>query len=323
MTMKQAEKKFTAPRKKRAAAELTLTPRTFRRLDLIARQCGYVVRVVSVEEMGENCWGRVNPMSDSLYQDLTVPHLRGVEIQSIQIASRIPVDAFHQAQRPEIDLRGISRSKIWDYVIWHEIGHLRGNFDLLGPQFDRDLNDPLIKREWVHAHRVIIEVLADRYAWAAIGEGRPLPVNPRRPIAEAFISEWIAKLDARYGRKPDKDRLLPTEPFKYVPTSHMKAGIPFENPEDREASLNEFISYRRTVLPTLLDKARQAGVIVEYLHGNEGEVPTPELGWHAEMSDRVRTMHSLQSELRLLGGYAKVAVAESLPDAERVMNGAQ
>lgn len=321
--MKQAEKKFTsAPRKRQAAAALTLSPRTFRRLDLIARQCGYVVTVVPAEEMGKNCWGQVNPMCDSLYQDLTVPHLRGVEIQTIQITSRIPVDAFHKAQRPEIDLGGIPRSKIWDYVIWHEIGHLRGNFDLLGPQLDRDLSDPSIKREWVHAHRVIIEVLADRYAWAAIGEGRPLPVHPRRPIAEAFISEWIAKLDARYGRMPGKDRLLPTEPFKYVPTRHMKAGIAFEDPKDREASLNEFISYRRTVLPTLIDKARQAGVIVEYLHGNEGEVPTPELGWHAEMSDRVRTMHSLQSELRLLGGYAKVAVAEGLQDVERSPRGA-
>lgn len=313
--MKQAVKKPSKLRRSRTVDRnrLILTPKIYRKLDLIARKEGYVLQVTTQEELDEDrCWARTGGFAQGVYRDLTGTTVGSglFETTLIEIAPSIPLQNFSSARRPELDYSHVPKDKIWEFVLQHEIGHLKGMYCPI------DLHSacaPEQRKEWARGMWAVNESLADRYAWNALFSDAAPPISDNRMFTAEYIETWQRVIPQKIKFRSLKREALATEPYRNVPYRHVKKGIPFENTAHRKSALDELIAYRRVALPGLLKAAKDSGVIVEYLHGNEGEVPTPSLALCPELAAKVMTLHRLKSELEMFDGYAKEAITAALP----------
>jgi hypothetical protein len=205
-----------------------LTPDVFRAIDILARRhAGRPFRIMAPSEM-EGDWGRMQVMADNVYADLRRLSNHGSrslfrEIGIFEIANQINVAEFHAASRPEIDLSLVPKERIYEFVAWHEIGHVVDNFSWL---------DSIRNEAWMaladtnthdNARHKLNEILADRYAWSRMFPERSLPIRQGCEGIAFWAEEWegrLLELGIRRGRL--NERRLGTTAVTFVPTSHVK-----------------------------------------------------------------------------------------------------
>jgi hypothetical protein len=143
-----------------------LTPALFRRLDLIARRdVGRPIEVESEEAM-EGCIGRLNVMCGDVCADtrtICTAQPNWIEMGVISLAPRIPVAKMYGSRRPEIDWSKVPTNRLFEFVVQHEIGHVRDNFDWLdlikNLPADADQNEPprLLRRLRGRSHAAMAD----------------------------------------------------------------------------------------------------------------------------------------------------------------------
>src|SRR5690242_18518271 len=217
-----------------------LTPQVFRRIDVLARRhAGRPFRIKKSEEM-EGMWGQWNLMAEGVFRDVrklgSQTQAAGVfvEIGVFDISNEIRVAEFHGATRPEIDLSEIPPERIYEFVAWHEIGHVVDNFDHWAPILQRNEHSALRDEHvWEGCQHKLNEVLADRFAWKRMFPGRALPVREGCEDVSAWVDDWIARLSkagVQRGIDPKcKQCSLDTNGLKFVPASHINKRIPWSN----------------------------------------------------------------------------------------------
>lgn len=223
-----------------------LTPQVFRALDRrVRKQSGGVLMVCTPDEM-HGLWGSAGGMAGDVFIDTRLlgnaKHDGGVcaHAADIRITNQIKVLDFQGAQRPEIDLRKIPANRIYEYLVWHEMGHLLENFDPWG-LFGKGVPADYANRDDVRsALSQLNEVMADRFAWSQMFPDQRLPL--RR--GKAHMKDWAKEWDARLSSNGIRRRMAPhhshsTEIWASVPTAHVYKGIPWSDlvrPEEIGAS---------------------------------------------------------------------------------------
>ena len=150
------------------------------------------------------------------------------------LAERINIAAFRSCIRPELDWSAIPAHLIYDFILWHEIGHKADNYD----QIDFFTGKCRQQEDFARLNRALLranEVLADRYAWAKIFPNEPLPISLARSAEYlAGINADIAELDARVGRRTPPRRMLPCGFAEYISLDVVRsksyaaiAGVPY------------------------------------------------------------------------------------------------
>lgn len=169
----------------------------------------------------------------------------------VTLAERINVAAFRSCIRPELDWADIPANLIYDFILWHEIGHKADNYD----QIDFFTGKCRQQEDFARLNRALLranEVLADRYAWAKIFPSRPLPISQARSAEYlAGINADIAELDARVGRRTPRRTMLPLGFAEYIPLDVVQskgyaaiAGVPYR--EKRPSYTQEAYKLSRT-----------------------------------------------------------------------------
>lgn len=198
-----------------------LTPDLFAEIDAVAKsKAGRPFSIFDHREKSN--WGQCNFMVSSVFTDLAMiktscgePGLFA-EMGVLEIANEVNVAKFHAADRPEIDLSKIPADRIHEYVAYHEIGHVLDNYNSGKGMFTAD-------RE----HAKVNEVLADRFAWAAMFPGFPVPVRVGCENIDAWLVEQESRLLQQGITKGRPRRSLPNDSLKNVPTEHVRKRIPW------------------------------------------------------------------------------------------------
>ena len=205
-----------------SATKITKLSRSmYRDYALLAKQhAGSALQVSTYSAM--NCWGAIDPMARGIYKDAKDVSSHATEGSVIKIADRINVNRFQSAMRPELDWSAIPGKMVYEFVLWHEIGHIINNlcsFDLLQA---KGLKEPLPiilrKLGWVN------ETLADRFAWNTLFPKKKLPLNPKLPKERPqMINSWIDELSKVVEVKKRKPGEVPTGQYQYVPFDMLKS----------------------------------------------------------------------------------------------------
>jgi len=204
-----------------------LTPQIFRAIDLRARQhAGSVFEISTSDEM-HGTWGLTHMMAGDVFIDLR--KLRDSRFEGpicdnasvLTICNQVRVAEFHRAQRPEIDLAAIPAEHIYDYVSWHEIGHVVDNFD----QLSFLLSVEKRSEETSRAHRRLNEILADRFAWSRIFPDRPLPVRKDLEPVAKWADEWVDRFTSAGIRRGRNATPVTAHPLMSVPVAHVRKGV--------------------------------------------------------------------------------------------------
>lgn len=222
-SLKNARKKTPSPER---ARQLVLAPQLLEELDGLARTAyGCVIVVCSSAELG-GAWGVNAGWGEAVYKDSAIIDRPGscTHVPGIRIANAIDIGKFSGARRPEMDWGAIPRSKIYHFVVLHEIGHRLNNFSraaFLGSCG----SGPDAKRLWRTLCNVN-EALADRFAWSELFPGRPVP---KRALPRSRFDELERDIEELRDMCPlprVEVRPLPPAPA-YVPRRHVDAGIPW------------------------------------------------------------------------------------------------
>jgi hypothetical protein len=198
---------------------IRLTPALFAELDHIARtEAGCVLSISTFDEI--NGWGRFNSMCGGAYIDARRPYGPGCmdDVQIIELAEEIDIASFRSVKRPELDWSGVPNEKIFQFVLYHEIGHKLNNFcpfDFMvskarGRENERDLYSSL---RWVN------EILADRFAWERLFPNVDMPQVLRSTKESREIERRIAQLSEFVKIREIKFKALPTEPWSMIPAA--------------------------------------------------------------------------------------------------------
>ncbi len=178
--------------------------------DLCKVEAGQGLEVSTFEEM-RGSWGLSGGMaweliSDVRTNDVSFDH----HVSRITLADAVDVAEFRRAGRgrPELDWSVLSDEEIYPFIVWHEIGHRRDNFNMLDAAlFDRGSLGPL---------RYINEVLADRFAWSQIRPGEQLPLTRKGKEDQTHIAEQLALISQNHVRARYKVRPLITGQYVHV-----------------------------------------------------------------------------------------------------------
>lgn len=207
-----------------------LTPEVFLALDMRARAiCGMSVAVRAQQEMGHN-WGRIDMMAQEVIIDLGGLRDRRAaqyhydEIGLIEISPQVPVAKMHAVHRPELDWSKVPADRMFEFIVMHEVGHTQNNFEPGERAFSRSF--PAADKEWCRAYWMVAEAIADRYAWNALFPEVPLPVDPERLVSSDYLNEWMARLP-EHLRRTTRSGSREQDPSKWVPTAHVRKGIPW------------------------------------------------------------------------------------------------
>jgi len=254
-----------------------LTPEALVRLDSITRsRVGRPVNVLPPEKMegifaASSCWAVgicVNPgdpPQERYYKDGA----------AIDLVNQIEVARFGSAPRPEMDWSAIPPHTIYDFLIWHEIGHLvMGHHAVIGLNDSRAPWDPMDDRERFLA-RAEMERRADRYAWGVLFPGTSLPVrkNPEFNLKE--MDKFTRKYK-RFFEQPERSfDPLTSVPGSMVLEGHLKRGIAWAEPVANRLNLFQAIGDGLASLATALNLTGGGGCqpIIEI--GSQAINPTP------------------------------------------------
>lgn len=174
-----------------------LTPQLFRQIDDAARTlAGKVFALRKHTDMkglwGEYCFMAIGHVRNGKWftRDDTIGLPYFSERSALYIANQVWLGEINGGFRPELDLNKIPRDRFFEYVGWHEIGHVIHNFHMWDPV--RPIRHPDLRK--------INEVLADRYAWRQMFPGVPMPIRPGHESVSTWADERIADLLAAGDR---------------------------------------------------------------------------------------------------------------------------
>ena len=190
--------------------------------EVVKRETGAVLAVMSAAEMG-GCWGMYNPMAVPVQIDAKDPNSMFAEKAAITLADRINVRRLKSAKRPEMDWHSVPDDKVYEFVLWHEIGHRMNNFYI--PDVWRAVDG--LERggmELFGRAKRANEVLADRYAWGRLFPDRRFPVRgdlPREQCRE--LSRDIEHISTLVELREIRPPALPLGQYDYVPLSMLKS----------------------------------------------------------------------------------------------------
>lgn len=204
-----------------ALTELQLSHHQYRRFAEIAKANGCLLEIHEAGEHGDS-WGMSGVMAMSAVDDATDPRTRFCEHGYISLATRIGVDEVRKARRPELDLSHVPLLRLYEFILWHEIAHKIWNFPLSSFVLARPGDDRYDRLYSKACH--INEVLADRFAWARVFPGKPLPVRKDLSFAERrqsdmdleYLQRGLGSLKLRL-REP-----LPAGQYRSISTRMLK-----------------------------------------------------------------------------------------------------
>jgi len=201
---------------------ITLTPRLFRKLDVIARRHGAVLEVKRRDRLG--CFGLWPGVVGEVFVDKHATEGVGVcsDAAVVQIANYIDVDEFQSSQRPELDYCKVEINQIYPLIVYHELGHILENYLMWHVHVAAESPRSLLPK----VARTLNEVLADRFAWRQLYPMVPLPKHSE--IDEEHLRASF-RLMAERGFTISKLRPKPisTRLEFYVPVGHVRHAIPW------------------------------------------------------------------------------------------------
>ncbi|MFY3460539.1 hypothetical protein ACOTJD_28180 [Achromobacter xylosoxidans] len=178
--------------------------------DLCKAEAGQGLEVSSFEEM-RGSWGLSGGMAWELISDVRTNDVSfDNHVSRITLADEVDVAEFRRCGRgrPELNWSVLSDEEIYPFIVWHEIGHRRDNFNMLDAAF--------FDQESLPALRYINEVLADRFAWSKIRPGEPLPLTRAGTAEQGRIADQLTLISERHVRARYKVRPLATGQYVNV-----------------------------------------------------------------------------------------------------------
>lgn len=136
------------------------------------------------------------------------------EVSRIELAPSIAVGTFRRAGRgrPEINWDALTDDEIYPFLIWHEIGHRRDNFDLLDVMWNRSQYPAQV----VQSIRWVNEVLADRFAWQRIRPGESPSLTSAGRRDQQRIADAISCIGQHCKRAQYKVRPISAGQYSHV-----------------------------------------------------------------------------------------------------------
>lgn len=206
----------------RRARILKLTRKAYREFHhLVKREAGACLQVSSYEKLGKS-WGVYDIWALSACRNALAPaDVRSFdEVAMISLADRINLRVFRACARPELDWSAIPDERVYEFIVWHEIGHRRDNFDMLDFMVHPTYSEPHARKYWHGAMRRANEVLADRFAWEKCFPGQPMAISEKRsPEYLQVLNDDIEHLSRDFPRGKYALRPLPSGFAEYVPTA--------------------------------------------------------------------------------------------------------
>lgn len=226
---------------------IQLTHAQYQRLARLCKEhAGKPLNIASEEDMGGD-FGMVNYWALPVINDATKAREPYYEQAYIHLSYRINTARLRAAGpfRPECDWSKLKNSELFDFVVWHEIGHFRDNFHPMDILFASELSPEAVlagkKAPYIN------EVLADRYAWERVRPGQPMPLT-EEGRANAKRIEQDIKLLSRFFKRADYPlKIIDTDQYRHVPsymlTSKRKAA--YVGPDVHPELLKREIGYFR------------------------------------------------------------------------------
>ncbi|MBU0514797.1 MAG: hypothetical protein KJ621_08495 [Proteobacteria bacterium] len=220
-------------KKEREAETITLDRETFIRLDAAARaKAGLTIHMAEPEELGPN-FAVLPGMSLDHYIDARRTTGRGCkrEKRGLLLANKVNLAKFWATPRPELDYSAIPAEVVFDFLVWHEIGHFVKGPDMLLAYVDHGCH-PGTRKGWLAYF--LTEVRADRYAWGVAMPGQEIPVKEGQRAdfpGLAEMNDFEAAHPELFGGPDTNPRPLSSAPGYMVPDRHIKRGTPWTQPE--------------------------------------------------------------------------------------------
>ncbi|CUJ80941.1 hypothetical protein [Achromobacter sp. 2789STDY5608628] len=194
---------------------LTLSHEQYRGFaELCKAEAGQALEVSSTDAMNGD-WAQAGFMAWEVIADVRASQAAfALEVSRIELADSIIVGDFRRAgrSRPETNWDALTDDEIYPFIVWHEIGHRRDNFNMLDVMMARsNFPDEVVKRiRWVN------EVLADRFAWAQIRPGEMLAKTEGGKRDAQLIEDTIALMAQHCQRAKFKPRPIPGGQYAHV-----------------------------------------------------------------------------------------------------------
>lgn len=211
----------------------------YARLDKLARaEGGCPLRVRTQKQLpGDRLWAQV---VENAWVYQKAGRTEKVRHTVIDVVNEFDLELFHNSIRPEMDYSAIPQSRAYEFLVWHEIGHLTqgipGTFLIWGW---------LVIKIDPNLTKFLMELKADRFAWRAMFPHRPLaqkdpaPGNPTVDEISSFY-DGHRQVFHEYAQAVSLRPLIAASD-EMVPIEHVDPpGIPWAGPDGRlVASLGE------------------------------------------------------------------------------------
>jgi hypothetical protein len=181
---------------KRHPKQIHLKPEQYRGFAEKAKVAGVGLFVSSFEVL--RAWGAYSPLAMPFHHDVTDAKTKRDECMQIGLAASIDLAQLFEAgkARPELDWSALHPDEVFPFVFHHELGHRLDNFDAWEVVM---IKDDGIRRTCHRVAGYVNEVLADRFAWAHVRPGEPVPLTEYGKRNEERLAEAMRLLDV-HGR---------------------------------------------------------------------------------------------------------------------------
>ncbi|MFW7342876.1 hypothetical protein V0R37_15210 [Pollutimonas sp. H1-120] len=207
---------------------------------------GKPLNLASVRDM-EGDWGRINYWALPVLDDVTQAEQQYREQAYIFLVNRLKTGAVRAAgvRRPECDWSQLKNSEIYQFIVWHEIGHVRDNFHPMQFLFRQDLPPEAVQASRKAAY--INEVLADRYAWERVRPGQSMPLTEQGKRDADQIERDIDELSRYFTRDKFPHTPLEADQYRSVPAYMLssKRKAAYVGPDINPELLKREIDYYR------------------------------------------------------------------------------
>lgn len=246
---------------------LKLTRSAYREFHyLVKREAGVCLQVSSYKKLGKS-WGTYELWALPAYRNALAPAdvRRFDEVAMISLADRINLDVFKACARPELDWGAVPDERVYEFIVWHEIGHKRDNFSMIDFMVHPAYRTTDSLKYWHGAILRANEVLADRFAWEKIFPGRPMAIAPARTREYLQkLNDDIEHLERDFVRGKYTPRPLPAGFAEYVPTAMLEdkrlaafTGLPHIPPRPRCTEMRHHAAYELATLQRKLARNGQ------------------------------------------------------------------
>lgn len=223
-----------------------LTPSLFRKLDTIARtEVGSIVAVYPRGSAAGEPLGYVAAMADSVYNcprheaersgvlwsaSDDVTHV-ATDMTVIYMANYIELGRIPGSGR-EFDWSNIPTSKLYEFLLWHEIAHIVCGDTSFNFNFQSSVlwSDPVHRRSFAMLRRGQ-EIRADRYAWSKLFQTSAMPKKLLGDTKADVLLSFVDDHELKYRNFPVKiPPPISIKPDEYIYWKHKKEGIPWAGP---------------------------------------------------------------------------------------------